>query len=567
MDTELWRTNEDYPKYEFSNYGNIRNIKNGHFLKYAVNKGGYFKITLYDKNNNVVTRTVHRVIAETFYGPHPELVVNHIDGNKQNNIITNLEFITAKENSTKASEAGLYNTKCIKVNETGELFNSIVECAKALKIDPADIAHNINNNKPMSGLTFSYVQTEKNEEKDFLFPTQKEALKKMHNGCILNGGTGSGKSRTGLYYYFNKNGGSIENGHYKKMTNIQSLYIITTAMKRDKLEWESELAWYCLSVNPDLCKIPVLIDSWNNIKKYEKVENAFFLFDEDKVTGSGQWAKTFVKISKKNDWIILSATSGDRWIDYMMVFIANGYYKNQKDFKDQHVEYERFRSYPCIRKYHNTGRLMRLRNKVLVDMDSMVKKEAHHYDVYCEYNKVMYKRLFRTRWNNFKNEPIKNASELCYVARQIVNLNQCKITELNKIIADKQQVIIFYNFDYELEMLKNNFDKEHIFYTEWNGHKHEDLPDTSIPCWAYLVQYNAGSEGWNCIRTDTMIFLSQNYSYKMMQQAAGRINRANTPFVHLYYYHLKTRSPIDISISRALQEKKNFNEGKFVNSC
>ena len=60
------------------------------------------------------------------------------------------------------------------------------------------------------------------------------------------------------------------------------------------------------------------------------------------------------------------------------------------------------------------------------------------------------------------------------------------------------------------------------------------------------------------------MFFSQNYSFKVMEQAAGRIDRLNTPYTNLYYYHLKTRSGIDLAISRALAEKKQFNETRYL---
>lgn len=134
-----------------------------------------------------------------------------------------------------------------------------------------------------------------------------------------------------------------------------------------------------------------------------------------------------------------------------------------------------------------------------------------------------------------------------------------------EIVEKHPRVIIFYNFDYELDILKglfHGFESENFAVAEWNGHAHQPIPDTDS--WVYFVQYTAGCEGWNCIRTDTIVFYSQNYSYKVMEQASGRIDRLNTPFTDLYYYHLKSGSGIDLAISKALKEKKNFNEGRFV---
>lgn len=400
---------------------------------------------------------------------------------------------------------------------------------------------------------------------DFLRDYQRDAVNRMHNGCILNGGVGSGKSRTGLYYYFKENGGSIENGVYKEMTTPQDLYIITTARKRDSLEWEGELTNFMLTTDLEKSRYDhkIVIDSWNNIKKYQDTTNAFFIFDEDKVTGMGTWAKTFLKITKSNDWIILSATAGDQWSDYAMVFIANGYYKNITEFRNEHIEYDRFfRNYPKIKRYHHTGRLLRLRNKTLVDMNTDKHTKRIKHDIICDYDRFAYKLLFRDRWNPDKDEPIQNASELCYLARKVCNSDPSRINKVLDIIKEKGKVIIFYNFDYELEILRDAFNLSDIVYTEWNGHKHEDIAKTEE--WVYLVQYNSGAEAWNCILTDTIIFYSQNYSYKIMEQAMGRIDRMNTPFHDLHYYHLKSKSPIDISISRALEKKKKFNESKFI---
>ena len=400
-------------------------------------------------------------------------------------------------------------------------------------------------------------------EKPFLFPYQMDAVKKMHNGCILNGGVGSGKSRTGLYYYFKEQGGSID-PDYIPMREPKDLYIITTAMKRDTYEWLKELENYKMSVDPSRSqyKNKVVVDSWQVITKYENVENAFFIFDEDRVTGFGVWVKAFLKIAKKNDWIILSATPGDTWEQYIPVFIANGFYKNKTEFAREHIIYSRFTKYPKIDRYVNTGRLIRLRNRILIDMDFDRKTEAHHEDIFCKYDSFKYKEVTKTRWDPYKNEPIQQASGLCYILRRIVNEDESRQKVLLDLYKDHPRMIIFYNFDYELEILKNLDYGEDVEIGEWNGHKHQPVPFNRK--WVYLVQYTAGCEGWNCIETDTMVFYSQNYSYKVMAQASGRIDRLNTSYKDLYYYHLKSRSGIDLAIARALNEKKTFNETRWV---
>ena len=403
-----------------------------------------------------------------------------------------------------------------------------------------------------------------------LRPYQIDSIKRMKNGCILNGGVGSGKSLTSLGYYYLQNGGSLsslQGGEYIPMKNPKDLYIITTARKRDTLEWDGEITYFLLSKNPEVnfYKNKVVIDSWNNIKKYRGVYDAFFIFDEQRVVGSGAWVKTFLHIARRNEWILLSATPGDTWSDYIPVFIANGFYKNKTEFARRHIVYSRFTKYPKVDRYLETGRLIRLRNSILVNMDFKRQTVSHHEDIYVKYDIDKYKAAGRLRWDPFKNEPIRDASGLCYVWRRIVNSDEARQVALLEIFEDHPKMIVFYNFDYELDILRGLFDGiQGVQVAEWNGHKHQPIPDGSAS-WVYLVQYAAGNEGWNCIKTDTIVFYSQNYSYKVMTQAAGRIDRLNTPYTDLYYYHLKSRSGIDLAISKALSQKRNFNEGRFVN--
>ena len=397
---------------------------------------------------------------------------------------------------------------------------------------------------------------------------QLDAVKHMKNGCILNGGVGSGKSLTSLAYYYLKNSGDedfLNGGQYVPMNDPpKDLYIITTARKRDTLEWEGELAPFLLSVHPknNSYSNKVIVDSWNNIQKYKDVKNSFFIFDEQRVVGSGAWVKAFLKIAKVNEWILLSATPGDTWMDYIPVFLANGFYRNKTEFIREHVVYSRFCKYPKVDRYINTGKLLRLRREILIDMSFKRETVQHHKDIYVDYDAKMYKDIMRRRWDIWKDEPITNASGLCYALRKVVNTHPSRLESLVNIFSKHNKIIVFYNFDYELELLKDVYYGRNVKVAEWNGHKHEPIPKSKK--WVYLVQYTAGAEGWNCIETDTIVFFSQNYSYKIMHQSAGRIDRLNTPYTDLYYYHLKTHSGIDLAISRAIKSKKKFNEKAFA---
>ena len=407
-----------------------------------------------------------------------------------------------------------------------------------------------------------------------LYDYQEKAIKQMKNGCILCGGVGSGKSRTAIAYYFQCEGGKIGEETIPMTNPPRDLYIITTARKRDQLEWEGELAPFLISTNAEVSyyRHKVVVDSWNNIAKYADIRGAFFIFDEQRVVGSGAWVKAFLKIAKANDWILLSATPGDTWMDYIPVFLANGFYRNKTEFIREHVVYNHRCKFPKVDRYLNTGRLIRQRNSILVDMDFKRQTISHHNDVYVQYDISKYKDVMRNRWDPYKNEPILNASGLCYMLRKVVNSDDSRMVALLEILEKTPRAIVFYNFDYELELLKETLSTwvvsdavqpgEVIEVAEWNGHKHQPLPLGDR--WVYLVQYTAGAEGWNCIKTDTIIFFSQNYSYKIMEQSAGRIDRLNTPYSDLYYYHLKTRSGIDLAISKALTEKKQFNARKFT---
>jgi len=382
---------------------------------------------------------------------------------------------------------------------------------------------------------------------------QVKAMEMLKTGAILCGDTGSGKSITALAYFHEKVCKGKTNP-WKDRIIPKKLYIITTARKRDTHEWEEELVRFLLFEE-------TVIDSWNNIKKYMDVKNAFFIFDEQRVVGYGAWSKTFIKIAKQNDWILLTATPGDTWSDYIPVFIANGFYNNKTDFYQQHVVLNRFTSFTKIEKYVNTGRLILYRSKILINMEYIKGTTQHHTFVTCGYDKSKYALIAKDRWNPFENRPIENASQYCYLLRRVVNSSNERLEAIEKILEHKSKLIIFYNFDYELEMLRDFAKRIDILCQEWNGHKHELVPKGEK--WIYLVQYASGCEAWNCIETDAMIFFSQNYSYKTMKQAAGRIDRRNTPYKDLYYWHLVSKTSIDNGIRTTLNKKKDFNESKF----
>lgn len=377
-----------------------------------------------------------------------------------------------------------------------------------------------------------------------LYSEQLAAIKKMHSGSVLAGGVGSGKSITSLYFY---------EANYFDLP----LYIITTARKRDSMEWDKDMIKSLGS------SVAVAIDSWNNIQKYVDVKNAFFIFDEQRVVGSGAWVKAFLKITKSNKWILLSATPGDTWMDYIPVFIANGFYKSRTEFIRTHVIFKPFRTYPIVDHYIDVKTLEKHREDILIPMDIERPYQKHEKIIYCDYNIELYKQVKKDHWDFIKNEPIEDAAGLCRMLRYIVNTDDSRLRQLEDLYSMHHRIIVFYNFNYELELIKDYFSEfpwDHNL-REWNGHKHQPIPNTDT--WIYLVQYMAGSEAWNCTDANTIIFYSQNHSYKLMTQAAGRIDRVDTKFKDLYYYYLRSNSSIDIAIANCLDNKKDFNENNF----
>lgn len=380
-----------------------------------------------------------------------------------------------------------------------------------------------------------------------LKPHQQKALKELGNGKILWGGVGSGKSRVAVAYY---------------MANEQpkDIYVITTAKKRDSLDWSKEFANEAVGWHADATIAGILtVDSWNNLKKYSEVEDAFFIFDEQRLVGSGTWVRSFLKIARNNNWILLSATPGDTWLDYIPVFVANGFYKNRTEFKREHVVYKPFSKFPKVDRYLNTGRLNKLRNQILVHMPYEKLTVRHTITKYVEYNETLIQSVIKNRWHIYQNRPIRDVAELFALMRKIVNTDPSRVAEIRELLGMHPKMVIFYNFNYELERLRELVDQ--VTVAEWNGHKHESIPETDS--WAYLVQYVAGSEAWECTETDTITFYSLTYSYKLWEQSHGRIDRLNTPFTDLFYYILRSKSVTDAAVWQSLKAKKNFNVANY----
>lgn len=576
---EVWKDIDGFPGYQVSDLGRVRSYWNHarnmerepHIVIGTKDKDGYPRVHLH-RNVRSVNIFVHRLVAKTFItNPENKQQVNHINGVKDDNRVENLEWCTTNENRQHAYDTGLQKPpgeKPVRIVETGEAFKSITECARHIDGDESGIRACLSGRRHThKDLHFELLE-EYNEpnRKPFLYDYQLEAVNKLHNGCILCGGVGSGKSRSGLFYYFKTNGGWIDENGYKPMKQgAQDLYIITPAKKRDSCEWIGELANFLLSTDSKKNAlnggVKIVIDSWQNLPKYKDVTDSFFLLDEQRLVGSGSWVKSFLKIAKNNNWIMLSATPADTYMDLVPIFIANGFFKNRTEFLREHVIYSRYTKYPKVDRFIGTTRLDRLRDRVIVNMNYQHEIVKHYEDVYCSYDIALYKDTMRKRWDFFKDEPITQASGLCFALRRIVNSDESRQVKLLEILEDHPKAIIFYSFNYERDILLNLGYAEGTEVAEWSGNAHNPIP--TGPKFVYLVQYNA-CDAWECTSTNTVIFYSQSYSYKTMIQAAGRVDRLNTPYDELYYYHLKSRSGIDLAISKALSQKKKFNENKFV---
>lgn len=400
-------------------------------------------------------------------------------------------------------------------------------------------------------------------------PEQMQAVRQLQNGSILAGGVGSGKTLTSLAWYLTsvcnaasfKKGGSLAK---KKVKVTPTLYVITTAKKRDSLEWEEEAARLGLSTDPE-CSFTgssIVVDSWNNIGKYSDREHAVFFFDEQRASGSGRWVKEFLKITKKNTWLLLSATPGDVWMDYLPVFMAHGFFRTRTEFMEDHVIFDRFAKYPKVKRYIGEAKLQRLRRSILVEMPVERHTTRERETVYCDYDRDLYKWVVKNRMDPWTEEPLRDAGGVCRILRKVVSDNDWRSAEAKRILSSNERVIVFYNYNYELDRILAVAESLGVPTAQWNGHRHDAIPGGDR--WIYICQYTSAAEGWNCTSTDTVLFWSLNYSWRVTEQCEGRIDRLNTPYSRLKYYFLESHSSIDEAVRRSLSSKKVFNERAFV---
>ena len=400
-------------------------------------------------------------------------------------------------------------------------------------------------------------------------PEQIQAVRQLQNGSILAGGVGSGKTLTSLAWYLTsvcnaasfKKGGSLVK---KKVKGSPTLYVITTAKKRDSLEWEEEAARLGLSTDP-ACSFTgssIVVDSWNNIGKYSDREHAVFFFDEQRASGSGRWVKEFLKITRKNTWLLLSATPGDVWMDYLPVFMAHGFFRTRTEFMEDHVIFDRFAKYPKVKRYIGEAKLQRLRRSILVEMPVERHTTRERETVYCDYDRDLYKWVVKNRMDPWTEEPLRDAGGVCRILRKVVSDNDWRSEQAKRILSSNERVIVFYNYNYELDRILAIAESLGLPTAQWNGHRHDAIPAESR--WVYICQYTSAAEGWNCTSTDTVLFWSLNYSWRVTEQCEGRIDRLNTQYSRLKYYFLESHSSIDEAVRRSLSSKKVFNERAFV---
>ena len=171
---DTWSKIKGFPKYSVSKKGEIRNDRNGKLKAPFKGTNGYYNVDLYNDGVRKKVR-VHRVVGETFLdNPYNKPQINHKDGNKSNNEVDNLEWVTASENIRHAFDNGLAKASCnmkgrrnpnagrkgkpVRIIETGEVFESITECEKAIDGNNRHICDCLSGRqKTHRGYHFEYI--------------------------------------------------------------------------------------------------------------------------------------------------------------------------------------------------------------------------------------------------------------------------------------------------------------------------------------------------------------------------------------------------------------------------
>lgn len=174
-DNEYWVDLRRYPNHQISTYGRIRYKNTGRLLKGYINNDGYTVVQLTHDNSG--TELIHRLMTETFYGePEPnQTQVNHIDCNRSNNYIFNLEWCTPSENVKWAIKHGTLdpmigvnraaeiNRKPVRIVETNQIFASLQDCADYLGVTRGNISRVLSGERKgqkIHGYHIEYVREE-----------------------------------------------------------------------------------------------------------------------------------------------------------------------------------------------------------------------------------------------------------------------------------------------------------------------------------------------------------------------------------------------------------------------
>lgn len=161
---ERWQVIELFPDYSISEYGRVWSRVSNKELRPGLSSTGYLTVALRTESNKPVSMTVHSLLAEAFIGSTVGLQVNHIDGNKLNNALDNLEIVTHQENLAHARRSPHMVSpgrpkRAVRIVETGDEFDSITMCADYIGGSKANITACLKGRlKTHKGYTFEFIE-------------------------------------------------------------------------------------------------------------------------------------------------------------------------------------------------------------------------------------------------------------------------------------------------------------------------------------------------------------------------------------------------------------------------